>query len=346
MDFEQPAPRTRRAVLAAGVGGALAVVAATLGRPTAVAAANGDPVAAGGSTSATLTTTVRNTADGTGLLAVSGNDAVSGAAKIGVYGYANQDANARAIYGKSLLGTGVWGNSDSGRGLFGRSTSGTAVSAQTDTGRGVYATTGGSDKTAILGQATADAVGVQGFSGNGVPPGLIVQTGVQGNADQDAGSIGVYGASTPGTGVVGESDEGSGVFGAGFSGVYGLGSYGVIGDTGDGTGVYGWTGADSPPAGPTQTAVYAAAETGRTALSVDGVAKFSRSGSTTLSSGSSKTVTGVALTASSLVFAVLQTNRSGVWVRAIVPNVAGSSFVVYLNTSVSASTKLAWFVVN
>jgi hypothetical protein len=33
-------------------------------------------------------------------------------------------------------------------------------------------------------------------------------------------------------------------------------------------------------------------------------------------------------------------------VRAAVPSVSGSSFTVYLNKAVPASTKVAWFVVN
>jgi hypothetical protein len=53
----------------------------------------------------------------------------------------------------------------------------------------------------------------------------------------------------------------------------------------------------------------------------------------------------VALAASTLVFAQLQTNRSGVWVRGVVTNPGASSFTIYLNTSVSASTKLAWFAI-
>ncbi|HEX9542105.1 MAG TPA: hypothetical protein VGA04_28575 [Streptosporangiaceae bacterium] len=42
----------------------------------------------------------------------------------------------------------------------------------------------------------------------------------------------------------------------------------------------------------------------------------------------------------------MQQNVAGVWVRAAVPNVSGSSFTVYLSKAVSASTKVGWFVVN
>jgi hypothetical protein len=42
----------------------------------------------------------------------------------------------------------------------------------------------------------------------------------------------------------------------------------------------------------------------------------------------------------------LQQDRSGVYVRSAVPNVAASSFTVHLNKAVAASTSVAWFVVN
>jgi hypothetical protein len=54
----------------------------------------------------------------------------------------------------------------------------------------------------------------------------------------------------------------------------------------------------------------------------------------------------VALTSASLVLATLQQDRAGVWVRSAVPNIAGSSFTVHLNKTVTASTSASWFVVN
>jgi hypothetical protein len=78
-----------------------------------------------------------------------------------------------------------------------------------------------------------------------------------------------------------------------------------------------------------------------------GTTTFSRSGLLTVAAGkSSGTVTGVALTAASLVLATLQQNLSGVYVRSAVPNVAGSSFTINLSKAPSASAKVAWFVVN
>jgi hypothetical protein len=87
--------------------------------------------------------------------------------------------------------------------------------------------------------------------------------------------------------------------------------------------------------------------TGATALQVAGKAVFSRSGVLTVAAGSSSgTVTVVALTSASLVLATVQQDRSGVWVRSAVPNVAASSFTIHLSKAVSASTRVAWFVLD
>jgi hypothetical protein len=84
-----------------------------------------------------------------------------------------------------------------------------------------------------------------------------------------------------------------------------------------------------------------------TALQANGRATFSRSGILTIRSGqSTATQTGIALTAASLVLAVLQQNRTGIYVQAAVPSVSASLFGVHLNKAVSSSTKVAWFIVN
>src|SRR5512146_532720 len=51
------APRSRRAILAAGVGGAIATVASALGRPAPARAANGDPMLLGVSSNAATSVT-------------------------------------------------------------------------------------------------------------------------------------------------------------------------------------------------------------------------------------------------------------------------------------------------
>ena len=56
-------------------------------------------------------------------------------------------------------------------------------------------------------------------------------------------------------------------------------------------------------------------------------------------------VTGVPLTASSLVLATVQTNN-GVYVTAAVPNVPGSSFTIYINRKAPSNTPVGWFIAN
>ena len=81
------------------------------------------------------------------------------------------------------------------------------------------------------------------------------------------------------------------------------------------------------------------------ALDVRGKVKFSRSGRTNISAGqSSKLITLAGVTTGSKVFAVLHSNRSSRYVRAVVP--ATGRFRIYLNATVSSTTSVAWFVLD
>jgi hypothetical protein len=133
-----------------------------------------------------------------------------------------------------------------------------------------------------------------------------------------------------GTGAWGDSDD-TGVLGTG-------GNLGVLG-----SGFWGVYGESSSPGG---TAIYAFAQsTDRRALYVDGKVGFRRSGRTSISAGhSSRVVSLPGVTVNSLVFAQLGSNRSGRWVRAVVPS--AGKFTVYLNTTVSSSTWIIWWVIN
>ncbi len=203
-------------------------------------------------------------------------------------------------------------------------------------------TNSGADSTAFAGHATGSgsAFGVEGTSaaGSGVfgwsvsapewdppfEPSFTTHTGVFGSAP--AGD----GVTTYGAGVWGDSPD---------TGVYGSGTYGVEGY--GGIGVAGYTNGLSGGIG-----VYAAApNTSTLALRVDGKVRFSRSGRLNMSTGASKvTVTLAGTTSTSKVFAVLASSESGRYVRAVVP--ATGKFTVYLNTSLSSSAKLAWFVLD
>jgi hypothetical protein len=199
-------------------------------------------------------------------------------------------------------------------------------------------TTSITDSTAGSNAFTAAASGVgfglQGSSGGGVG---VVGWSVSASpylTPVDGAYTGVYGFAPAapvgqlGVGVVGESDD-WGVLGIGTVGVYGLGTYGVVGES------------VSTAAGVT---AFAASATDL-ALDVVGKVRFSRSGRTSVSAGqSTKVVTLAGTSSSSRVFALIHSNRSGRWVRAVVPTTG--SFKIYLNGTVSSSTYVAWFVLN
>jgi hypothetical protein len=132
------------------------------------------------------------------------------------------------------------------------------------------------------------------------------------------------------SGVWGDSPD-IGVLGTGFLGLAGVGYVGVEGDASEDAGSIGvlaWA--------PT---------TAQTALKVSGKVSFSRSGRKSMSSGKSSLAISLAgVTSSSKVFAVLATSESGRWVRAVVP--ASGKFTVYLNTTLSSSAVVSWFVLD
>ena len=198
-------------------------------------------------------------------------------------------------------------------------------------------TNSGPDTTAFEAAATGTGFGfgLQGSSAGGLgilgwsisaPPTLAPVNGAY---------TGIYGWSPAapiesqiGVGVVGESDD-WGVFGSGSVGVYGYGNYGVVGEsqsTAAGVTALAWS--------PTDLA-----------LDVVGKVRFSRSGRTSVGAGKSTRIVNLAgVSSSSRVFALIHSNRSGRWVRAVVPTTG--SFKIYLNATVSSSTYVAWFVLN
>jgi hypothetical protein len=144
-----------------------------------------------------------------------------------------------------------------------------------------------------------------------------------------------------GVGVIGNGDS-VGVSGEATSGSNGDGVQGVA--DGSGTGVVGVAGAPAIGEGVGVTAEHTS---GGTALHVIGTAVFSRSGALTIKAGASSiTLTGVALTAASLILATLQNNVPGVYVQSAVPDVSEGSFTIYLSEAVTANTTVAWFIVN
>jgi hypothetical protein len=185
----------------------------------------------------------------------------------------------------------------------------------------------------LIGSSTESA-GVIGTSVDDTEAALrddTVYTGVYGWAPTNEDPFGPFA-----TGVWGDSSD-VGVYGSGGTGLYGEGVAGVVG-FGSGVGVFGYT--DSPSA----PGIEAYSDEG-VALRVTGKVQFSRSGRKPMSSGKSNVVVTLAgSTKYSKIFAVLATSESGRWVRAVVP--AAGKFTVYLNTTLTSSAVVSWFVID
>jgi hypothetical protein len=218
--------------------------------------------------------------------------------------------------------------------------------------------------TAFRGQSVA-GYGLHGVSAGGadVPKGTGVYgtSGSAADAASDTQQTGVYGFAEGGaiaTGVWGDSAW-TGVTGSGGDvGVHGSGFFGVVG-SGDvtGVGVYaeGNTGVwahptGSSPAGPAPNAgLSAEAAWPKNAAHFNGRTTFTRSGKLVVPAGSSSVPKSMPLSASSLVFAVVISNRAGFWVTRVVSSPSTSSFRVHLNATVPSGTSgvyVAYFIAN
>lgn len=187
--------------------------------------------------------------------------------------------------------------------------------------------------------ASAKGTGVQGLSPNSTDPatdtrntGVVGIAGNEGDTAPNRSLTGVYGYSDPsttdgfvGSGVWGDSPD-VGVIGTGGIGTFGDGVWGALG-LGRGSGGIGLYGRTDNAQGR--------------ALRVEGRAEFTRSGRAAVSSGATKKVVTLAgCTTYSLVFAVMNTNESGRWVRAVVP--AAGAFTVWFNAALTSSATIIW----
>jgi hypothetical protein len=165
---------------------------------------------------------------------------------------------------------------------------------------------------------------------------IVALIGDQTNVSTDTSFTGAYAfAPTNPTvgfvsaGVWGDSED-WGVYGSGGVGVFGDGFFGVVGRAQDGGG------AGVTAIGFTDNTV---------ALDVQGKVKFSRSSRVSIGTGkSSVKVTKGGVTSSSRIFAVLASNRSGRYVRAVVPTTG--SFTIYLNTTLTSAAFVNYFIIN
>jgi hypothetical protein len=325
MAAELSTPRSRRALLAAALGGAAAVTAQAVVKPLEVRAADGGNALLGTANESTTVTSFENTdASETSLAGI-------------------HDGAGTAIDGSSATGTGVNGTS-------------TDTTATDDFSVA-------SHKTGVIGSAGAPSTAVN-----------TDETGVYGIADVTGNSTGVWG----------DSSQGTGVYGSGFTGVAGTGDWGVyaegvsaslvaynesnvavygaafnfseapaageIGVLGagphTGVGVYGFAGDGAVPAPPSGVGVYARAlSTSEIALYVSGKARFTRSARVSISStATSKKITMAGVTSSSYVVATMQTNVSGLYVRAVVCTTG--SFTIYLSKAPGKTVYVGYLVIN
>lgn len=195
-------------------------------------------------------------------------------------------------------------------------------------------------------QSAAGAVAFKVRTTNPDAAALLASTGDETGIETDTAYTGVY-AWAPeaplegpyiGSGVWGDSPDDGVVGSGGFTGVVGLGGAEGVFGSGVIDGVVGQGGASG-------AGVRAKGANTRVALAVEGKVTFSRSGRAIIGAGkSSVKVSLLGTSSSSRVFAVLHSNRSGRYVRAVVPTTG--SFTIYLNTTVTSSTYVAWFVIN
>jgi hypothetical protein len=240
-------------------------------------------------------------------------------------------------------------------------TSLTKVQNTSDTGAGLWGIAAGASRHGIYGTNTGGGHGAGGKADSAGAAGVHGESsdqlgfGVWGDATGGGGGIGVIGTASgaSGSGLWGQTKVGTGV--VAMASTTDAGSYGVTASAY--TGVYasatdtgilgeGATGVHGTGIGAISIGVRADTSGGGTALSVAGVAEFDRSGLVSIPAGSrSARVTGVALSAISLVLAVAQA-KSARYVVAAVPDPANSLFTIYLNKATSSDLPIAWFVVN
>jgi hypothetical protein len=372
---ETESPRSRRALLTAALGATVATVAAAVGRPLPVQAANGDAVTVGGSFSGTLPTAITNTT-GDGIQAINSSTVASGLYGhassatgttygvfgrsdspngTGVKGYVTSSAGtAVGVTGETTAGTGVYGLSPGGIGVAGQSTSGvgaqgvsdssTGVNGVSNSGVGVY---GSSNSSVAVRAASTSNIGVVGSNGTASKPAILgfsegSGTGVQGYS----GSSALLPTSKPKAGVYGHAAQDAtsrGVWGSSPAG------YGVYGESSSGRAVQGvaTTGIGVRAAASSGVGLLASATTGY-ALRTDGKVKLDKSaGLATIASGTASIAVtpGIDLTATSGVVATLNGSAGGsTAVKRVAINATTNVFTIYLTANAIANVKVAWLV--
>ena len=241
-----PAPRSRRALIQAGIAGMAGLALGTSGTPEAADAAAGGNMLLGRANNATtagtsLTTkatavalTVTQTGTGGGIKASAvGGTALQATSTSGTGISGSTASNAKqgvtGVNSAATAGTGaaVYGDGRVNVGVRATATSGTALVAAATTGPGAQITTGTAGKVALEvrndGAAWGPAAGVavRAIGGTAALSDItgVHDWGVYPAAGEFAGASGVIGvANTDGAGVVGRSSSGAGLIGRSASG--------------------------------------------------------------------------------------------------------------------------------
>jgi hypothetical protein len=319
MVFQSASTSSRRAIIAAGLGGLLTAVAQALARPSPARAGVDGDVVLGGLNSATTTTTISNTSNANNVfacdsstgIAVKGmsttNNGVFGSSGSG-FGVRGSSSTSFGVFGFSGSGTGigVYGESSAGKGVRGYSTSAVGVDGYSGTNAAVLGESDATNQPAIVGKASGGHAAVFGHSVGGPAPGVTpAKTGVYGYAAQDATARGIHGRSTVGRGVDGQATSGVGLYGLATSGY---------------------------------------------ALRTNGKVRLDKSaGKATIGAGTrSTTVTpGVDLTTSTMVVATLQGSAGGTTtVHRVTVNPTANTFTIYLTANATLSVKVAWILLS
>ena len=197
MAIDVTAPRSRRAVLGALIGGLAATAANAVGRPAAALATDGQPVIQGQTNTGSLSTVVA-VANTTALQGVT--DAPTGN-NYGVRGRSTSTTGS-GVVGQVTASTGqnygVRGFASSGEGAGVRG-EGPFYGVQGD------ATDDGLPGVGVRGHTAGNGAGVIGYVGAGYE--YQQKTGVHGQSN-DSGTFGVVGRSLHGTAVEGRTDDG------------------------------------------------------------------------------------------------------------------------------------------
>ena len=362
-NLETDEPISRRGLLGKAIGAAAVVTAggaAFLAQTASpAAAANGDAVLAGDTTTATADTIVEDTSTSANAFALQGliSSTSPGGFSAGVRGQNN---------GTGGLGIGVWGSQNgSGWGVFATSAAGIGVNANGGSGTGVNASgsTGvfaSGNNIGVFAQAptavSADgsltgvsASGPTGVSANGTVVGVSASGPTAIEAETSAATgVAVSATSTSSKPTIQATNAGMGKAiqgevthvlnpnGAVYGSTAGIGA-GVLGKaTAGGAGVIG-----SSVSG---TGVRAITVSGL-ALDVEGKAHFRRSGIATVQKGHTEVTVNLAgVTAHSLVLATLRNHVGSVVLSAAIPS--AGSFKIHLSGAPSSSVKVSWLVLD